>query len=197
MLILLLLALLGTHGSAAPHGLGSSVGEPVDSLEIYSALLQKIRGAYPGFPVLLAETRSGVACMPHCGATYRGRPVDERSTNAVEPQDHSPELLRRLLDRGLVQATCVVPERTFGCLGRRGQIFVGLGEIQASPPGGPRPVEGGVWVKVVLLLPCTVDCRPREPGEPYFPDGFGLWFLLKPHGDATWEVVTTEPAFSL
>lgn len=195
MLAFVLAVILGLHGCAPPAAVSPPVVTHVDTAAIYSVLLRKVRDAYPGLPILLAETRSGVACMPHCGARFRG------GAGGTEPptssQDHSPALIQLLRDRGLVQATCIVPERTFGCLGHPGELFIGLGEIQTAPPRGPLPVEGGVWVKVALLVPCETDCRTPAPGEPYFPDGFGLWFLLKPRADATWEVVGSEPAFAL
>lgn len=169
MLALALAAALSVHG-----------GPQVDSLAIYAALLQEVRTHYPGVPVVLAQTRSGVACMPLCGARLRDpdAPAPADTTPGPAPVAHSDGLLRQLRERALIDATCRVPADTFGCEGTfPGYIFAGLGEIQESPPRGPPRVEGGVWVKLALLVPCTTNCRTPGPDEPYFPDAFGYWSL--------------------
>jgi hypothetical protein len=169
---------------------------PADTAAAYVVILEQIRAEHPGLPVVLAETRSGVACMPHCGARAAGghRTGDRRDTTSSW---HSAEVIRQLRDAGLVQATCEVPERTFGCTGYPGHLFVALGEMQESPPRGPRRVDGGLWVKAAILVPGKEPCLPRDPGEPYYPDGFGYWFLLVPQEDGAWKSVKRLPAFFL
>lgn len=171
---------------------------PVDTAAVYAGVLEVVRAERPALPVVLARTRSGVACMPLCGAGLRDpdRPP-EPERNSIAATEHSPAVIRRLMERGLVDATCDAAPRTFGCRGFREHLFVALGEVQESPVAGPRPVEGGVWVKVALLAPCGERCPKPGSDEPYFPDGYGLWYLLKPGEDGSWKVAERMPAFFL
>lgn len=183
-MLLLLMAVLGVQAAPAP-----------DTVEIYSAVLEATRAEVPGVPVVLAETRSGVACMPHCGARLRSPGESPGPEERVEPQDHSGAVLQRLLGRGLIQATCEVPESTFGCAGRPGHVFVGLGEIQASPPRGPGPEAGGLWVRAAFLVPCMTRCAASDTGRPRTPDAYGYWYLLRPGETGRWRVIKRLPAF--
>ena len=171
---------------------------PVDSAAVYATLLERLRAEYPEFPVVLAETRSGVGCMPICGAALRepDRPAPPPAP-PVEARAHSPELIGRLRSRGLVDATCEARALTFGCKGYPRHLFVALGEIQPTLPQGRRPVEGGVWVRMAVLVPCTTDCPRPGSTDPYFPNGYGLWFLLTPGENGAWEVVGREPWFAI
>lgn len=172
-------------------------GPEPDSVQVYAAILTQVRAAYPDLPVLLSETRAGVECMPHCGARLRDPDGGVFRLAEVPTGDHSPELLRRLKDLSLVDSTCLVQERVFGCLRHPRFLFVALGEISEAPKRGPAPVAESVWVRTAFLVPCRVDCRERSADEPYFPDAFGLWFLLRPRPDGSWEVVRTVPAFAI
>lgn len=185
---LLLLALV-LQGYGAP-----------DSTEVYAAILQEVRREYRGLPVVLAETRAGVACMPHCGARLRdpdGAVAPEAPEAQLADGDHSPELLRVLRSRGLIDHVCAVDASRLGCSGYPGNLFVALGELSAAPTGGPAPVDGAVWVKAAVLVPCTYARRCPRAGsdDPYFPDAFGIWFLLAPDPDGTWRIIRRVPAF--
>jgi hypothetical protein len=170
----------------------------LDSAHVYAAILTHVRAGYPELPIVLSETRAGVACMPHCGAILRDADAPAPGAPAPTPSgDHSPRLLHRLHDLGLIEATCPVEARMFGCRSHPGHLFVALGEIEDAPSRGPQPEAGGMWVRAAFLVPCIRDCRERVPDEPYFPDAFGLWFLLKCGADGAWEVVRTVPAFSV
>jgi hypothetical protein len=173
--------------------LRAAVPVPVDTTAIYSAVLAQLHTEYPATPFVLAETRSGVACMPHCGVAFRGASPGDSST----AQDHSPALMEQLRQAGLIDATCTVPERTFGCAGPAGHIFVALGEVQTSPPDGPPAVEGGYWVKVALLVPCARGCAPADSGDGAMPNGFGYWELVKQDDRGAWQVARRLPAFAL
>jgi hypothetical protein len=177
----------------------ASLHEPsVDTAAVYSVLLQDVRAHHPGLPVVLAETRSGVDCMPLCGATYQGAPLAREGEHGRDPpESHSAALLRDLRSRGLAEATCVVPERTFGCRDHPGHLFVGLSEIREKPPHGPSPVDGGWWVRVAVLVPCRENCGSRQANEPQFPDGYGYWTLLRRGADGAWRLVGRQPAFFL
>jgi hypothetical protein len=170
----------------------------VDTAAVYAGVLEVVRAEHPELPVVLARTRSGVACMPLCGAGLRAPdqpPEPER--DSIVATEHSSALIGRLMERGLVDAACDVAPRTFGCRGFREHLFVALGEVQESPVEGPRRVEGGVWMKVALLAPCGERCPKPGSDEPYFPDGYGLWYLLKPGDDGAWRVAQRMPAFFL
>ncbi|HEX2205155.1 MAG TPA: hypothetical protein VHG91_17720 [Longimicrobium sp.] len=170
---------------------------PVDSAAVYGALLERVRAEYPAFPVVLSEA-SDVECMPICGAVLRD---PDRSANPPTPRlprrSHPPELLDRLRSRGLVDATCEAVALRFGCKGYPRHLFVALGEIEPHPARGPRPVDGGVWVRVALLVPCTNDCPAPGSTDPYFPNGHGLWLLLEPGENGAWAVERTEPWFMI
>jgi hypothetical protein len=168
-----------------------------DSADVYAAILQDVRREYRGLPVALAETRAGVACMPHCGA--RIRDPDGAAAPEAPPGDgdHSPALLRDLRSRGLIDHVCAVVASRFGCSDYPGHLFVALGDLSAAPTGGPAAVDGAVWVKAAFLVPCTHARRCPQPGSdaPYFPDAFGTWFLLKPGPDGNWHILRRAPAF--
>lgn len=167
----------------------------VDSAAVYSAILTQVRAEHPALPVALAETRSGVACMPHCGARLRDADAAAPAAEERVGESHSAVLLSALTERGLVDRTCAVRPRVFGCPDAPAHLFVALGEISAEPPEGPPPVPGGVWVRAAFLVPCERDCT-RAPGEPYFPDAFGSWFLLEADACGAWRVVRRLPAFA-
>jgi hypothetical protein len=169
----------------------------VDSVQVYAAILNRVRDAYPELPVLMSETRKGVACMPHCGAQLRDLDAEPADAAETPTGNHSSQVLDSLRRLELIDRTCPVQERVFGCLGHPGYLFVALGEISEAPDGGPAPVRGGVWVRTAFLVPCTTNCRERSADEPYFPDAFGLWFLLQPREDGTWEIVRNVPAFAI
>jgi hypothetical protein len=176
--------------------LGLSAGAQVrpDSVAIYSVILEQVRADHPGTPVVMAETRSGVSCMPHCGAALAGEPP----RHAREAQtSHSRQSIRRLRKRGLINATCPPVRGTFGCPGHPRHIFVGLGDIAQNPPDGPPAANGGYWVKVALLVPCAADCASRGE-ESAHPNGFGYWaFVQRPTTGGTWCVTRRLPAFAL
>ena len=172
-------------------GLAMQTGPLPDSAAIYSVLLRGVRAENPGVPVVLAETRSGVECMPHCGAILDGEPGVEAAEHTAE---HGAELAKTLRERGLIEATCRASPNTFGCAGHPGHIFVGLGEISERPRSGPPPVEGPYWVKVALLLPCGASCASAGPAHL---DAFGYWALVRRRADGTWHMVRRLPAFVL
>jgi hypothetical protein len=168
-------------------------GTPQDTTDIYSVVLREIRTEYPGLPVVLAETRSGVACMPHCGAQLREPDQTARPEERDPRVDvHSAATVQQLRERGLVQETCAVQQNTFGC-GPAGNLFVGLGSIEESPRNGPPPVEGALWVKAAVLVPCTKSggggCR--------IPEAMGWWFLVSAAAGCEWNVVRRLPAFAI
>lgn len=171
---------------------------PVDSVAVYATLLERVREAYAAFPVVLSEA-SDVECMPICGAVLRDpdRSADPSAAPRMPRREHAPELLDRLRSRGLVDATCQAVALVFGCKGYPRHLFVAMGEIESNPVRGPRPVEGGVWVRVALLVPCTTRCPQPGSTDPYFPDGFGLWFLLNPDENGAWAVARTAYWFAI
>lgn len=166
-----------------------------DTAEVYTVVLQEVRNDYPALPVVLAESRSGVACMPHCGADLRdaGQTALPERLEA-DPMTHSPALLARLRERGVVQATCVVEPASFGCAGHPGHLFVGLGTIQRAPPGGPPAVQDAFWVKAALLAPSAADGGDDGCGVP---DALGWWFLVTPTERGEWRIVRRLPAFAI
>jgi hypothetical protein len=168
---------------------------PIDSAAVYAPILEELRAEYPHLPIVLSETRSGVECMPHCGAELREPDGGWVPRSAAEAVDHSSALIEALRSGGLVDASCPVQPRVFGCADHPRHLFVALGEISARPAAGPPEVEGAVWVKVAILVPCDIRCPSADPDEPYFPDGFGLWYLLQPDRAGGWQVVRRTPAF--
>lgn len=168
-------------------------GTPQDTTGIYSVVLREIRTEYPGLPVVLAETRSGVACMPHCGAQLRepDQTAGPESRNAGTDV-HSAATVQQLRELGLVQETCGVQQNTFGC-GPAGHLFVGLGSIEQSPHNGPPPVRGGLWVKAAVLVPCTES----EHEGCSVPEALGWWFLVSADSGCEWSVVRRLPAFAI
>jgi hypothetical protein len=168
-------------------------GTPQDTTDIYSIVLREIRTEYPDLPVVLAETRSGVSCMPHCGAQLRelGQTVGPEERTA-DTDVHSAATVQQLRELGLVQETCEVQQNTFGC-GPAGHLFVGLGSIEKSPRNGPPPVEGALWVKAAVLVPCAAsggeECR--------VPEALGWWFLVSADSGCEWSVVRRLPAFAI
>lgn len=167
-----------------------------DSVEIYSAILRQVEAEYPGQRVVLAETRSGVRCMPVCGVALHdpeGSPVPSAPTPEVS---HSPGLLRELRDRGLIDATCAVQERFFGCEGYSGHLFVALGQIEHTPRFGPVPVDRGLWVQTAFLVPCASAVRDVPSGKSCHPEMFGYWYLLVPSENGTWTVARRHPGFT-
>lgn len=178
--------------------LGVQQASPVDSLAVYSAILSQVKEEFPGHQIALAETRSGVDCMPLCGVSLRD-PDTHTNSPATRPADvaHSRQLMDALRSRGLVDETCRVEEGWYGCRAYPGYLFVALGQITARPPRGPDPVEGGVWIKVALLVPCGERCTGPDADEMSHPEAFGYWYLLQPNSDGGWSVVRRAPAFAV
>jgi hypothetical protein len=180
--------------------LGLQLGSPVpDPAEVFPPILQDVRRQYRGIPVAMAETQSDVECMPHCGAQLRDPDSSFRPDTVRAQVDHSEAVLSALRARGLIDVSCRVQESTFGCGDYPGFFFVALGEISAAPAGGPARVEGAVWVKAAFLVPClyTGRCPPPDSDDPYFPDAFGVWFLLQPGFDGAWQIIRRVPAFAI
>ena len=170
---------------------------PVDSLAVYSEILEQVRAEFPARPVALARTRSGVDCMPLCGVRLRDPDGSAADAVASAPDiDHSATLLDSLRARGLIEATCAVREEWYGCPEFPEHLFVALGEITDRPKQGPEAVAGGVWVKVALLVPCTGDCAARRASERYHPDALGYWYLLRQGTSGTWAIVRRAPGFT-
>ena len=168
-----------------------------DTAAAYTAVLRQIRTEYAELPVVLAETRSGVACMPHCGAELRepgqSKPVVSAS---APPEDHSPGVVRVLREHDLVQATCAVRQASFGCADHPDHLFVGLGALEERPRRGPPPVEGAFWLKAAILVPGTCASTPGQGRN--VPEAVGWWFLVSPAGtDGEWRVVRRLPAFAI
>ncbi len=161
---------------------------------IYTAVLQELRNAYPALPVVLAETRSGTACMPHCGARLRA-PEQAGPEQTADPGsvDHSGALLESLRERGVVQAVCEVKPGVFGCAEHPDHLFVGLGELERSPERGPPPVEGGFWIKAAVLVPSSAGAKGDACDGP---EALGWWFLVVP-GEDGWRVARRLPAFAV
>jgi hypothetical protein len=177
--------------------MGFQAGPAVDSVAVYSAILSQVRSEYPGQEITLSETRSGVECMPHCGAMLRdpGGVAPEPAVGPA-PVNHSPGLLRALRQRRRIEATCAVRPDDFGCSEQPRRLFVALGEISSAPRRGPAPVEGGVWVQVAFLVPdaCGTGTRAAESS---FPDAFGYWYLLRQNDDGAWIVIQRAPWFAV
>jgi hypothetical protein len=180
--------------------LALSVQHPptVDSLAVYSAILEQVRAEFPARAVALAQTRSGVDCMPLCGVQLRdpGNGAIEAVASAPPDVDHSVALLDSLRARGLIQDACAVREGWYGCPELPEHLFVALGEITSQPRRGPEPVTEGVWVKVALLVPCTGECTARRASEHYHPEAFGYWYLLRQEADGTWVIIRRAPGFT-
>lgn len=172
-------------------------GTPVDTASTYGAVLNDIRTSHPGLPVVLAESRSAVQCMPHCEARLR-QPDGGAASNpsSVPLSNHSQSLIRTLREMGLVQEWCKVPDGAFGCDGHPDHLFVGLGEISEAPAGGPPKVEGALWVKAALLVPGASSCEADDRTCRH-PDGYGIWYLVGPEKDGTVKVLQRLPAFFL
>lgn len=168
-------------------------GPSRDTSEIYSVVLRELRAGHPGLPVVFAETRSGVACMPHCGAQLRepGQTARLEERN-VPPTLHPAATIQQLRSRGLVQETCLPELGSFGC-GPAGHLFVALGSIEKSPSDGPPPVEGALWVKAAVLVPCTES----EGERCRVPEGLGWWFLVSFAAGCEWSVLRRLPAFAI
>lgn len=176
------------------------LGAPVlDTAEVYAPILQEVRRQYRGIPIALAETRSDVECMPHCGAQLRDPGSAFQPDTARARIDHSESVLRSLRARGLIDVSCRVREMTFGCGDYPGFLFVALGAVSPAPVGGPAQVDGAVWVKAAFLVPCMYAGRCPRPDshDPYFPDATGVWFLLQPGTDGEWQVIRRVPAFAI
>lgn len=172
----------------------AAFSEPkVDTAAVYAAVLSDIRAEHPGVPIVLAETRTGVECMPHCGARFQENALSAAAGPAGTPRVHGAGVIRSLRHRELIDATCTVKPRVFGCLGYAGHIFVGLGEISGSPRYGPPEVKGAYWVQVALLVPCKVRCEAGRAS----PDGFGYWVLVHQQNDGSWRTGRRQPTFAL
>lgn len=168
---------------------------PVDTVAVYATILREVRMRHPDVPVVLAETRSGVECMPHCGAIFQNGPEPGQRAHAENPRDHSREVIRRLREQALIDTTCAVPADVFGCgTIHPGHLFVALGEIRESPPGGPRPEAEGFWVRVALLEP---EGAASGSDASATPDAYGIWTLVRREADCSWTVVKILPAFSI
>lgn len=152
--------------------LGVLSSQEIDTAAVYSTLLQAVRGEHPGRVTVLSETWSDVECMPHC------------STSISEDRAHSEQVLQRLRTEGLIQAQCRVGRSSLGCGAAAGRLFVALGEIRPDTPEGGQRVDGGVWVMVVTVAPCTGSCR--------FPNAAAYRYLLKQEGSC-WRVVRRRP----
>ncbi len=160
-------------------GLVAATASPSDTSAIYEAILREIRGENPGSPIVLATARSAVECMPLCGA-FGDEPVSEGA-------HHPSLLLSRLRETGLVDTTCVVPLRTYGCTGPPNQVFVALGPVADDTPEGGAQQEGAVWVRVAILRR-----TPRGDSE-----GYGYRALVARATSCTWRVVRKRPEFVL
>jgi hypothetical protein len=170
------------------------VQAPVDSVAVYSAILSEVRTHRPGLPIVLGDSRSGVACMPHCPANFREGVLADQQEHRDGPTTHSPEVLSALLKRGLIEAWCKTPDATLGCHGHPGHMFIGLGTISAAPSRGPPPEQDGLWVRVAFLLPGSCDHVEEEAA--CFPDAFGFWYLMTEE-DGAWSVKRRWPAFAV
>ena len=190
MLVLVVAAALGI-GAPAPADTGA-----VDTVAIYSIVLADLHADYPRGSFVLAETRSGVECMPACGAGLRDPDTAAKpSPQATASIDHSPALIARLRRAGLIDATCPVRDRTYGCRAARGRIFVALGEVEDNPRGPPwNGKDGEYWVKVALLSPGPPDPCEAEAGTA---DGFGYWMFVKREDSGRWRLVQRLIAFSI
>ena len=178
----------------AALGLSTGAQLPPDSVAIYSVVLQQVRADHPGTPVVMAEARSGVACMPSCGASL----VGDTQPRAHEIQtSHSRELSRTLRERGLIDATCPPVPDTYGCPSHPRHLFVGLGDISRNPANGPPAENDGYWVKVAVLVPCAADCMSRAQASEHA-DGFGYWALVQRASEGgMWRVTRRLPAFAI
>ena len=169
----------------------------VDSLAVYSEILEEVRTEFPGRAVALAKTRSGADCMPLCGARLRD---PDGVAGAMTPADaasevsHSPALLDSLRTRGLIEHACATREGWYGCPDHPEHLFVALGEITTHPKRGPAPEADGVWVKVALLVPCTDHCS--QTGGHAHPDAMVYWYLLRQAPGGAWEIVRRAPGFT-
>lgn len=178
--------------------LGMQQQPTVDSLGVYSAILEQVRAEFPARAVALANTRSGVDCMPLCGVHLRdpGNGAAEAVASPPPDANHSAALLDSLRARGVIQDACAVQEGWYGCPEFPEHLFVALGDITSQPTRGPEPVTEGVWVKVALLVPCTGDCTARRASEHYHPETFGYWYLLRQGADGTWVIIRRAPGFT-
>ena len=176
--------------------LGARQPPAVDSLAVYSEILEQVRTEFPARAVALARTRSGVRCMPLCGVRLRDpdAAADTTVVNSAPEAEHSFALLDSLRTRGLIERTCGVREGWYGCPDYPEHLFVALGEITTHPEHGPEPVADGVWVQVALLVPCTRNCS--HTSERHHPDAMGYWYLLRQADDGTWEIVRRAPGFT-
>jgi hypothetical protein len=160
-------------------GLVAATASPSDTSAVYEAILREIRSENPGSRIVLATARSAVECMPLCGA-FGDDP-------APEGTHHPSVLLSRLRDAGLVDTTCVVPPRTYGCTGLPNQVFVALGPVADDTPERGARQEGAVWVRVAIL-------RPTPGGAS---EGYGYRALVSRATTCTWRVVRKRPEFVL
>jgi hypothetical protein len=185
-MITMLLAALQIAGSPSP-----------DSAAVYTLLLQGVRTEHPDARIILSETRSGVRCMPHCGASSSAEtPPDSRERPADETR-HGPSLVAALREKKLIDGTCPVTPRVFGCPEAARSVFVGLGEIAERPEGSPPAVEGSYWVRVAILDRHPSPCSSETDPEDSEPEGFGYWALVRRQPDGTWRLVRRMPAFSV
>jgi hypothetical protein len=176
-------------------GLGAHQPPDVDSVAVYAEILRQVRTEFAADSLVLAKTRSGVDCMPMCGARLRS-PDGAGSivTDSAQIQ-HSVALLDSLRALRLVEYTCAVRDQWYGCPDYPEHLFVALGEITSEPRRGPEPVMGGVWVKVALLVPCKAD-RPDPAGDPCHADALGYWYLLQQKAGGGWTIVRRAPGFT-
>lgn len=178
--------------------LGVQPPPAVDSLAVYSAIMEQVKTEFPARAVALATTRSGVECMPFCGVQLRDPDGEAVETITSAPNiDHSVTLMDSLRARGLIQDTCAVQEGGYGCPGFPEHVFVALGEITEQPKRGPPPVTGGIWVKVAFLVPCTGECTAIRASEHYQPDAFGYWYLLQQGTNGMWVIIRRAPGFAV
>ena len=183
MLVLALAAALRVGAPAA-----ADTGA-VDTFAVYSIVLAELHADHPRGSFVLAETRSGVECMPRCGAGLRDPDTAAKpQAQAAASIDHSPALIARLRRAGLVDATCPVRDRTFGCRAARGRVFLALGEVEDNPPGPPwNGKDGEYWVKVALLL-APGPCGGPSEGDAWMADGVVYWMFVK-REEGRWRLV--------
>jgi len=177
--------------------LGVQQPPAVDSISVYAEILKQVRTEFPAQPVALAKTRSGVECMPLCGAHLRDPDGTAAPVTPSPDIEHSAALLDSLRARGVIEESCAVREGWYGCPDYPEHLFVALGEITTHPIRGPEPVAGGIWVKVALLVPCIGDCATRRTSDRYHPDAFGYWYLLRQGADGAWGIVRRAPGFTV
>jgi hypothetical protein len=100
---------------------------PMDSAAVYTLLLHEVRAEHADARIILSETRSGVSCMPHCGASAPdGTLIDSQTGPGIEVT-HGPSLVAKLREEKLIDGTCPVTPRVFALVPEAAKsVFVGL-----------------------------------------------------------------------